>query len=241
MAAYWRDATMRTKLYVLNFILFALATNAMAQGITVSSKLPPDYFGANGAPFAEKPVSQSDICLEFSSGVFACGWGSTGFNKKPGPDGRDYSREFDAIVGYSGGVKRLWYVVDGQYYAVAGIDVANGNIKAGFGPWFVHFQGYTPVRSGGPRQGLISSTGLAREFNIIGRLRGNAEALVKYDTGAFGFDNGWLGQAELGFTYALNGRTKLLLEVHYSNPLEKLSDIRTEHIHIVPGVSVKLK
>lgn len=224
----------RIVLYVFAAIVvvLTLASSASAQQITATSKAKGDYLGADGAIFYDGAVLQSDLSLSWKSGLFAGIWTSTAANTA-----LEFDKEVDMFVGYGSKVGRLKYTLDAVYFVVQGIDVANANLELGLGPTFVRVEGYTPVQSGGPRKGLIFATGVRQDFQVAERIVLNAAGLLKHDSGAFGFDRGWLAQGYTGLSVEIVKKTSLVGGARWSTPLSKMTDGRKTEIVWELGVS----
>lgn len=208
---------------ILALALLALASTASAQVVTLTTAVRPIYLGAQGAIFADKPVSQTDIFLSWKNGLFADVWVSTGADTK-----LEFDKELDLIVGYAGARGWLKYSTDFEYFAIQGIDVVNANAELGTGPFFVKFEAYAPVKEGGPRSGFLPNAGFKVSgvplFEKFESVKIDLAQWVKYDTGAFGFGKLWLLQGRLAGAYFFTEKIGVGAGMRWSVPMTEVEE-----------------
>ncbi len=230
----------RKLLIVLTIVVGALmlfSIVAEAQEVSVTSKAKGMYLGADGARFFDEgPVLHSDLSLSWKSGVFAGIWTSTGANTR-----RGFDKEIDGILGYESSLGKVSYTVDVEYFAVQGVDVANANLELGVGPAFIRIEAYTPMQKNGPRKGLVTSAGLRYDLGLSKHLVLNLEGLTKYDSGAFGYDSGWLAQGFSGLSLSVNEKTSVVGGIRWSTPLTHMTDGRKSEAVWEVGLSRTLR
>lgn len=210
----------------------------MAQDWIASGAFLPSYQGTNGAKFSPKPVWQGALTVSGESGYFATAWFSVGLDEvlygDRYADEEEFDDEVDLIAGRVGSWGRCNYSVDLGYYFIRPLtDVLNANAQIGCGPQsfqpFFRGEVYSPSKSGGPKKGLITALGLEHNFQNGGWSLLLKEWL-KHDSGAFGFDSGYLAQGFIGvnFTPQWNeGKLTIKTGLSWSAPLT-VDDSREE-------------
>ena len=211
--------------FIFLVVFTAMESTAHAQEIKVTTMLRGGYMGQQGSIFADKKVSQTAACVNFEVGLYSCGWVSFGFDNKKGPDGNDYSQEFDTAVGFTEMRTHFWYLIEAQHYAVHGIDVVNGNFEIGKNIFFARLEAYSPVHRGGPDKGLISSAGVRLDpltpIRKADRFKLDLGGWLKHDTGSFGFNEAQLAQGSVSASFRITPNQESGWRVEALDPLQQ--------------------
>ena len=220
-------------LAVAAIIVTAMVSTSHAQEWSGETVLRTNYVDQNGAKLAAKPVSQSEVCAAFSSGLYGCGWMSAGLGKEKGadaPDYVDYSNELDGIVGLANNYRWLNYDANFQYLAINGGDVVGTSFELGIKMVFAKIEGYSPVQKGGPAKGLLTSVGYKLDglplFERFERFQLSNGQWLKHDTGVFGYQKAWHYQGDLGVSIGLTDTLRMPVGVEWTIPLTDLTDGR---------------
>ncbi|OGM97949.1 MAG: hypothetical protein A2735_00960 [Candidatus Yanofskybacteria bacterium RIFCSPHIGHO2_01_FULL_41_21] len=201
-----------------------------AQEITFTSKARQIYLGANGDPFYNGFVPQSDLSLAWENGFYGDVWFSTALNGR-----KDFDKEVDITFGKSGKIGQFNYTTNINYFVLVITDVMNVNgetnrnlqinRKVNLAP-FLRGEVYFPVHKGGPRQGLMVVSGIRSSSELHPRVILLANYWFKMDSGCFGYDRALLGQGFVGLGFKVNGKVTVTPGVTVSKPLTSVSDGR---------------
>jgi hypothetical protein len=202
----------------LLLVVSLVSVPALAQEVVHTTALRPVYMGQQGSIFADQHVMQSDVRVGWKNGVYADLWLSSGFNTR-----KDFDKEIDLTLGYAKSKKHFSYSVDGSYFVVKDIDVANLNAQIAAKGFFLKAEGYVPRGKGGPGKGFIWSTGMVADdlplLDRYKRVRVSIGQWVKHDSGTFGMNPGWLYQGKLGVKLLATKKTAIGIGAKWSAPL----------------------
>ncbi|GEM_PF-6939614 len=222
----------RTAVTVIAFLLFG-AGMVQAQEVTFTSKARQIYLGANGDPFYNGFVPQSDFFLSWENGFYGDLWFSTALNGQ-----KDFDKEVDITVGKSGKIGELNYTADVNYFVLVITDVMNINgetsrnlqinRKVNLAP-FLRGEVYFPVHKGGPRQGLMVVSGIRSSSELHSHVGLLVNYWFKVDSGCFGYDRALLGQGFVGLSFKLNEKVVVTPGITMSKPLTSVNDGRKFH------------
>lgn len=212
--------------------------------IDAATKAWPSYIGSNGAVFHDSPVAQT-IVMASKSGVYGGAWFSvpvTTTGVSP-----NYGRELDLLGGWAGtktgmnmdfGVTFIGVTPVGKYRgdvlmfsAMASLDVDVGFCK--ISPYF-SFQQASPVIGGTPAAGYFLREGV-RWSGQRGRFSGRANVELVRDSGAFGFQSGYLAQggAEVSAKF---GKWSVGMPIRFGKPLS--TNITDRKRELQAGISL---
>lgn len=177
--------------------------NASAQtNYTVTTKFFDTYRGANGGIFYDGPVVQSDLFISFQNGIYADLWASRG-NKAGWMD------DFDSEVDYNAGWANSNFDLGVMYIDVAKLSasdvlqlyakVATREFQGGLQGRFV-IEHYLAMSGNDPARGTITRLHLMQNV-VVGHGSLGWKLGAFYDTGAFGFAEGTVGEGEISLLY----------------------------------------
>lgn len=235
------------KIAVVIAITLALcfAHAADAQNLTLTSKMFSRYLGQNGGIFYDTPVVQTDLWAGWSNGVYADIWWSCAANG--GGFHTTFANEIDYNVGI---VKPLGaYNVDvgilyidvvplgtvfndvWSPYAEIGRSFTLGTVAVA--P-YLRLEGYhnvdgskTNFQPGWTQWGYA---GARWRWSITPAIELSANARIFHDSGGFGKNKGWLGQAFVTTKAKMSARTAILTDIKFSTPIDVTDDRTTEFI-----------
>lgn len=192
---------------------------------TLTTTLFNQYLGANGDIFYDGPVIQPDLFIAFPNGLYADVWVS----RADGNLGEDFGDELDLTVGWSN--ERL--DVSAARFWVLGGDVAQ--LKAVFAPWLLDYgansfildtkiEYYWPTASGGPAEGTMLRIGLSYSRQLSERWSLSQRGGVFWDSGAFGYERGYLAEWRGGVSFSWKGMS-IGPVVKFTTPIDLDHDI----------------
>ncbi|MEN9405194.1 MAG: hypothetical protein RLY47_153 [Candidatus Parcubacteria bacterium] len=184
-------------------LMFGLTVNsASAQTYSFTTKLIDTYRGANGGLFYDGPVIQSDLFISFQNGLYGDLWVSRG-----GKAG--WMDEFDSEVDYNAGWANNILDLGVMYIDVstlAASDVfqlytklSTREFQGGLRGRFV-VEHYLAMSGNDPARGTITRLHVMQS-RVLGRGSLDWKLGAFYDTGAFGFAEGTVGEGEVSLLY----------------------------------------
>ncbi len=217
----WKRVLFVALLGTIAVLVFATGS-VFAQSVTVTSKVKAIYLGAQGAEFyPDAPVLQSDVFVSWKNGMYFDLWTSTAANTT-----LRFDKEVDFTLGRRVVVGRMKYSADMNYYAIQAVDVLNPNVEVSLNATklspFARLEVYAPRKRGGPKKGVMEILGLRSATKVAPRLGLQVEAKVRHDSGAFGFDEAWLGQGYVGAVIYV-GKSTVVGGVRMSDPMTSVS------------------
>lgn len=207
----------------------------------------PYYLGADGGVFHPAPVQQSLVTVSAPSGVYTGVWNSLplgGLNLNP-----NYGYEVDLFGGWGGKVHGFNLNQDVNYTAVVPLSKETGDVwlfttdlgrsfKFGHGmtvtPQF-RYRLAVPAVGESPPGGRFFRESLAWGWQH-GRLSLSARAGLLHDSGAFGFNPGWLTDNALSVSVGIGKSARLELPIRITRPLSPLGDGRS--LQVQTGLTV---
>lgn len=228
-------------------------SGATSQGKTLhldfSTITWPKYLGSNGGVFHPAPVQQTSLSFPLPKGFYAAVWNSVPLGDRHASPNFGYELDFSA--GWNGKVKWLKLSGDVTYVGVTPLRRIRGDVlqisgRAGHEfaltkrqsvEPFVWVRGVLPVRGSAPRHGVFLHGGLHYHLTATRRLDIDSGAEVVHDTGAFGFQPGYFGRANLNGTLKLGRGWSLKSILQFSTPLTHVSDGRRTQLVLGGGLA----
>ncbi len=218
----------------------------------------PAYIGfMDGGAFRRGMVQQSEFTVALPSGLYFDQWSSFSLDKRG--EKPNFGDELDYTIGISGKIGRgifrrfrLQYNLSATYLDVYSLfklprgDVIN--LGAFLGREFKVAQGsvtpYIWVRKAMPAKGKEPAGGtfvmLGSRFQraLKGRLSVGGDMSFNHDSGAFGFNEGWIGRVAASANWKVSGHLTLQAPfVQFSTPLTHTGDGRKTEIPVGIGFS----
>jgi hypothetical protein len=179
-----------------------LTVNASAQTYSFTTKFFDTYRGANGGLFYDGPVIQSDLFISFQNGLYGDLWVSRGGKAR-------WMDEFDSEVDYNAGWANDILDLGVMYIDVstlAASDVfqlytklSTREFQGGLQGRFV-VEHYLAMSGNDPARGTITRLHLMQNV-VVGHGSLGWKLGAFYDTGAFGFAEGTVGEGEISLLY----------------------------------------
>jgi len=187
------------KLIVLISLITALGS---AQSYVFSTDVRSEFMGANGAIFHNQPVLNSSLILSLPNGIYVGTWHSVGLDNTDLSS--DFGDELDLFLGFSNSYEKINLDAGIIYIDVHNLaKIPEGDVvypymelnmpMANLTP-FVKVECSFPIVGIEPIKGTLSFIGTRHVWKLNKTIHVNQEIKTMYDSGAFGFDSGWIGQ-----------------------------------------------
>ncbi|MBI4992308.1 MAG: hypothetical protein HZB99_03750 [Candidatus Harrisonbacteria bacterium] len=221
-----------SSIIVLSFCMLNIPkdVNAENPSFTLYTGAYSNYLLDNGMVFHNDPVLQSELMINLPKGFYLDMWHSIGMDGSGPSSGLD--DELDYTAGWKGDIKGLTLNIGILYMDIVDIlNVPRGDVvlpyaEAGkvlsltetqiLNP-FAKVQPAISAKGDYPKGGLYWGTGLRHLYQINPKMGLGEELMFIHDSGAFGFDNGWL------FKYAVNVNRKLFGPFSLDFPMLKFT------------------
>lgn len=205
--------------------------------VNVNTVTLPKYVGADGAVFHSEPVQQTSVTAAASNGAYVGLWHSAPLT--PTDAAPNYAREVDGSVGWNGKAGKLDVGADLTWIGVTPLGKFRGDVvqlsgsvgKAlpkGFGLSSA-VQIVSPTRGVAPRRGVFFREGV-NWAGALKRLSLSASGEVFHDSGAFGFDSGWLARGEISAAMAIGKHWNISVPIRWNAPLTAMTDGRRKEL-----------
>jgi len=241
----------------LSFFAFCVQAQATEEESSftgsVSTSIFSGYLVDAGWLLYDRPVWQTDLYLEYSSGWYADLWVSRGLDRD-----EELAKAGDEVDGTLGLSTSLGEVADldvgVSYFNCQYFEDEDGNeISGDVWDFFAKFskdfpvgeqnvltpslklEFATPVESDGPEKGVYVYAGLSHAWTISETLTFSHGIIITYDDGVYGGDSGLLGGYCAELAYALTDSVTVTPSVTMTNPLTVDDERKNE---VVAGISL---
>ncbi len=195
------------------------------------------YMGANGGIFHPAPVQQSVMTASLPRGFYIGAWHSAPIGQRDLVP--NFAREIDALAGWGGKTGPFAINIDSAFVAVTPLAQYSGDVmqtveRIGHEFDIRHSQTLTPYLSftqawpttnNTPRRGFFYREGL--QWGWKNKLwSGGASAELTHDSGAFGFESGFLAQGKTSISRRFGAHLRAEIPLRWCTPISKLNDGR---------------
>lgn len=205
--------------------------------VDTNTTLWPSYIGGNGAVFHPEPVQQTSVTATAASGLYGNIWHSAslgGRDLKP-----NFGSEIDGAIGWGGKVGSYGVDTSLTWVGVTPLAHYKGDViqlsasvsralPYGFGVSST-LNAVTPARRNGPRSGRFFRNALNWSKGF-GRASVDASGEIFHDSGAFGFERGWLARGSASVGVRIGEHWKVGIPIRWNTPLSTVSDGRRKEL-----------
>lgn len=211
--------------------------------LEVSTTTWPKYLGGNGAVFHSSPVQQTSMTLSLSKGFYFGAWDSVPLG---GPKlEQNFGYEVDFSGGWNGQLHGFNLSTSMTHVGVTPLLQYRGDViqfsatvsrdqKIGFNQvltpyfWVAHVM---PTIGNSPRQGNFYHEGLRWNWKR-GPWSASMDAELMYDSGAFGFNSGYLLRGGTNISRTVGKHMSIGVPTSWATPLSQLGDGRRSQIQV---------
>ncbi len=205
--------------------------------VDVATSTLNHYMGLNGGIFHPAPIQASVVTVSLPQGFYLGAWHSMPIGKrtlKP-----NYAHEVDIMTGWSRNFGKYKVSFDGVYVGVTPLGTYSGDViqfierigrdfdigrSQTLGP-YVSFTQAAPVTNNTPKRGFFYREGVRWGWKN-GAWSGSASSELTHDSGAFGFDPGFLTQGAASISKKFGKHWRGEVPFRWSKPISKMNDGR---------------